>query len=52
MNSAKTLYHTIPALFPGKFLQFVSDNVDNNIGTLDGKDTYHGMGSIACETPG
>jgi hypothetical protein len=31
---------------------FTGDNVDHNIRTLDGKGTFHGMGIIACITPG
>ena len=34
------------------FLQFVADNVDHNIDTIDGNNTFHGMGIIACATPG
>ena len=33
------------------FLQFVADNVDHNISTLDGHNTFHGMGIIATVTP-
>ena len=29
------------------FLQYVADNTDHDIATLDGKDTHHGRGSIA-----
>lgn len=29
------------------FLQFVSDNTDHDMATLDGKNTHHGLGSIA-----
>ena len=29
------------------FTQFVADNVDHNIATLDGRGTFHGMGIIA-----
>ena len=29
------------------FLQFVSDNSDHDLATLDGKNTHHGLGSIA-----
>ena len=32
-------------------LQFVADNVDHNTDTLDGKQTFHGMGMISCLTP-
>ena len=33
------------------FMQFVADNVDHNISTLDGHNTFHGMGIIATVTP-
>ena len=33
------------------FIQFVADNVDHNIRTLDGLNTFHGMGMIASVTP-
>jgi len=36
---------------PGTFTQWVGDNVDHNAGTLDGRGTLHGMGSIAVSTP-
>jgi hypothetical protein len=29
-------------------LQFVADNVDHNINTIDGNNTFHGMGIISC----
>lgn len=29
------------------FLQFVADNTDHDIATVDGKNTHHGLGSIA-----
>ena len=28
-------------------LQFVSDNTDHDLATLDGKHTHHGLGSLA-----
>ena len=31
-----------------EFTQFVADNVDHNVCTLDGKEKFHGMGIIAC----
>lgn len=34
-----------------EFVQYVADNVDHNIRTLDGNDTFHGMGIIASVTP-
>ncbi len=33
------------------FMQHVADNVDHNLRTLDGFDTFHGMGIIAAVTP-
>jgi len=33
-------------------LQIVADNVDHNIDTIDNNNTFHGMGIIACATPG
>ena len=41
----------IRGLSPGHFIQYVADNVDHNVRTLDGHDTYHGMGMIAAVTP-
>ena len=42
----------IPNLKEGTFVQYVADNVDHNIRTLDGHNTFHGMGMIAAVTPG
>ena len=33
------------------FIRFIADNVDHNLNTLDGKQTFHGMGGIAAITP-
>ncbi|KAK7111484.1 hypothetical protein V1264_011106 [Littorina saxatilis] len=41
------LYGTVP----DSRIQFVADNVDHNIRTLDGTGTFHGMGIIASATP-
>ena len=38
----------IPDFNSGAFTQWVADNVDHNIATLDGKATFHGMGIIAA----
>lgn len=37
--------------FPGAFIQWIADNVDHNLITLDGQGTFHGMGIIAVSTP-
>ena len=34
------------------FLHYIGDNVDHNVNTLDGLNTFHGMGIIASVTPG
>ena len=34
-----------------QFIQYVGDNVDHDVCTIDGKHTFHGMGCIACATP-
>lgn len=33
------------------YIQFVFDNADHNICTLDGKSTFHAMGGIVCVSP-
>lgn len=42
----------IPGCTEDHFIQFMADNVDHNIRTLDGKGTFHGMGIIGAITPG
>lgn len=38
--------------FSGHFVQYIiADNVDHNIRTIDGMNTFHGMGMIATTTP-
>ena len=37
--------------YPKGFTQFVGDNVDHNIRTLDGSGTYHGTGITAIPAP-
>ena len=40
-----------PEGFPGCFSQWVADNIDHNVATLDGHGSFHGMGIIAVATP-
>ena len=49
-NAAVSRGTDIPG-FSGQFLQYAADNVDHNIRTLDGHNTFHGMGIIAAVTP-
>ena len=37
--------------YPGSVTQWVTNNADHTICTLDGKNTSHGMGVIAVSTP-
>ena len=41
-----------PRITPNLFVQHLVDNVDHNIRTLDGFNTFHRMGIIATVTPG
>ena len=45
--AAVSQWTEIPNLTEGSFVQYVADNVDQNICTLDGFITFHGMGMIA-----
>ena len=49
--SAASCQGTSFDLSNGQVVQYVADNVDHNIGTLDGRNTFHGMGIIASVTP-
>lgn len=50
-NAAVDQATNIPS-FSEEFLQYSADNADHNSRTLDGKDTFHGMGMVAAVTPG
>jgi hypothetical protein len=41
----------IPDYEEDSFIQYIADNVDHNLRTLDGHGTFHGMGMIAKITP-
>ena len=41
----------IPNFTPGRIIQHAADNVDHNKITIDGHNTFHGMGMIATITP-
>ena len=53
LNAAATVQGTPSACQPvdGQCLQYVADNVDHNIATLDGNGTFQGMGIISIVTP-
>ena len=48
-NAALEQGTDIPS-FEGQFVQYIAD-VDHNVRTLDGRDTFHGMGMVAAVTP-
>ena len=52
MSAACSQSTAIPGITPGNFTQYVADNADHNVRTLDGLGTFHGMGIIAALTPG
>lgn len=45
------LIHGQPSLKLGVFSQWVFDNADYNVNTIDGKKTFHSMGGIQVVTP-
>jgi len=49
-NAALSYGTDIPNL-SSQFVQYVADDVDHNVRTLDGNNTFHGMGMIAAVTP-
>ena len=52
-TSAATSQGTdIPDLAADRFVQFVADNADHNVATLDGHNTLNGVDIIAAVTPG
>lgn len=48
---SESLENLLSEYFPGTFTQWVADNVDHNVDTLDGQGTFHGMGIIAVSSP-
>jgi len=51
-SAAVALGTDIPNYRPEQVIQYMADNVDHNIRTIDGLNTFHGMGMIASVTPG
>lgn len=49
--NASLLQNPQEEIIDESFLQFVYDNADNNINTLDGRNTFHSMGGIQIATP-
>ena len=48
---SESLESLLMEYFPGTFTQWVADNVDHNVASLDGNNSLHGMGIIAISTP-
>jgi len=42
----------IPNISSDNFVQYIADNVDHNVRTIDGRNTFHGMGIMATVIPG
>ncbi len=49
---ASAMLQNRPSVEANSFSQFVFDNADFNVRTLDGYGTFHSMGGIMCVTPG
>lgn len=50
LNAALSCKTDIPN-YTTESVQYVADNIDHNIRTLDGHNTFHGMGMVAIVTP-
>lgn len=50
-NAAATLSTDIPQFESGDYIQYMADNVDHNLRTIDGLNIFHGMGMIGTITP-
>lgn len=48
---SETLENILFEYIPGTFTQWVADNVDHNLVSLDGQGSFHGMGIIAISSP-
>lgn len=54
LYEAAAVFHRPPHILPpetGTFVQYVADNADINVNTLDGHNTLHIMGIIQVVTP-
>lgn len=54
MYEAAAVFHRLPHVLPperGTLIQYVADNADINVNTLDGNNTLHTMGVIQIVTP-
>ena len=50
-NAALAQGIDLPGFTPDQCMQYAGDNVDHDLCTIDGKNTFHGMGIIATVTP-
>ena len=48
---SETLDNLLSEYIPGTFTQWVADDVDHNVASLDGQGSFHGMGIIAVSSP-
>lgn len=54
MYESAAVFHRLPHVLPpesGTLIQYVADNADINVNTLDGTNTLHIMGIIQIVTP-
>ena len=50
VSAADAQEKEIPGYIPGQFSQFTAGNVDHNVRTMDGANTFHGIGIIAVRS--
>lgn len=54
LYEASSVFHPHPSISSpeeGCFIQYVCDNADHNVATIDGLNTFHSMGIIKIITP-
>ena len=50
-NAAVTSGTDVPNYTDSDYIQYIADNVDHNVRTIDGYNTFHGMGMLGVITP-
>ena len=48
---SETLENLLSEYIPGTFTQWLTDNIDHNVVSLDSQGMFHGMGIIALSSP-
>ena len=51
MCTACSQFNDTPGIVPGHHVQYVADNAEHNVRTLDGSGAFYGLGIITAITP-